>query len=267
MQVDLGSVMAIARLIVRHAGAGGEDPALDTRDFNLQLSTDGSTFTTVVTATGNGSNVTSYDIAAATGRYVRLNVITPTSNGDPAARIYELEVYGPGSGGAGGGSGGAGGSAGAVGSGGAGGGGSGSTTNLALNKPATSTTPCASTEGPAKADNGTVNGGNGDKWCSKVALPSWRVDLGASTTIGRIVVKHAGAGGEDPALDTRDFNLQVSSDGSTFTTVAAVTGNTSDVTTHAITPRTARYVRLNVTTPTANGDIAARIYEVEVYSQ
>jgi hypothetical protein len=28
------------------------------------------------------------------GRYVRLNVITPSSNGNPAARIYELEVYG-----------------------------------------------------------------------------------------------------------------------------------------------------------------------------
>ncbi len=26
-------------------------------------------------------------------RYVRLNVITPTSNGDDAARIYDLEVY------------------------------------------------------------------------------------------------------------------------------------------------------------------------------
>jgi hypothetical protein len=26
-------------------------------------------------------------------RYVRLNVITPTSSGDTAARIYEFEVY------------------------------------------------------------------------------------------------------------------------------------------------------------------------------
>jgi hypothetical protein len=25
---------------------------------------------------------------------MRLNVITPSSNGNPAARIYELEVYG-----------------------------------------------------------------------------------------------------------------------------------------------------------------------------
>jgi hypothetical protein len=37
--------------------------------------------------------VTVHDVTAA-GRHVRLNVITPTSNGNTAARIYEVEVYG-----------------------------------------------------------------------------------------------------------------------------------------------------------------------------
>ena len=43
-------------------------------------------------------------------------------------------------------------------------------------------------------------------------------------------------------------------------------GNTASVTTHTITPVTARYVRLNVIAPTSNADTAARIYELEVFA-
>jgi hypothetical protein len=32
-------------------------------------------------------------VAAVNARYVRVNVITPTQDNDPAARLYELEVY------------------------------------------------------------------------------------------------------------------------------------------------------------------------------
>jgi mannosyl-glycoprotein endo-beta-N-acetylglucosaminidase len=46
---------------------------------------------TVATVAGNTANV-SWLATPATGRYVRLNVATPSSNGDPAARIYEFEV-------------------------------------------------------------------------------------------------------------------------------------------------------------------------------
>ncbi len=42
-------------------------------------------------------------------------------------------------------------------------------------------------------------------------------------------------------------------------------GNTAGATTHPVGV-TARYVRLNVTTPTQSTDAAARIYELEVYS-
>ena len=57
----------------------------------------------------------------------------------------------------------------------------------------------------------------------------------------------------------------MSTDGTNFTTVATVTGNTANVTTHNITPVSARFVRLNIVTPTSNGDGAARIYEVQVF--
>jgi hypothetical protein len=78
-------------------------------------------------------------------------------------------------------------------------------------------------------------------------------------------VRHAGAGGEAARWNTRDFDLQVSLDGTTWTTVAAVRGNTADVSTHQLAAVTARYVRLNVLVPTQDTDQAARVYEFEVY--
>ncbi|MDG4821740.1 ThuA domain-containing protein [Asanoa sp. WMMD1127] len=140
------------------------------------------------------------------------------------------------------------------------------TVNLALNKPATADSQCAANEGAAKAVNGTVNGGNSDKWCSLGGTKWWQVDLSASPSVGRIVLRHAGAGGEQASYNTRDFDLQVSTNGTSWTTVAQVRGNTGNVSTHTFTARAARYVRVNVITPTQDGNQAARIYEVEVYS-
>jgi len=137
--------------------------------------------------------------------------------------------------------------------------------NLALNKPATADSQCNANEGPAKAVNGTVSGGTTDKWCSLGATKWLRVDLGSNVSIGRFVVKHSGAGGEAARWNTRDFDLQVSTDGTTWTTVTSVRGNTADTTTHTFTPRAARYIRLNILVPTQDSDTAARIYEFEAY--
>jgi len=137
--------------------------------------------------------------------------------------------------------------------------------NLALNQSATGSTPCADTEGPEKAFNGSVSGGWGDKWCSGAPSPSLLVDLGTVSQVAQFVVKHAAAGGEDPNTNTRDFTIQVSTDGVNYTTVVDVTGNTASVTTHDIAPVDARYVRIDITTPTSNGQVYARVYELEVY--
>jgi glucose/arabinose dehydrogenase len=138
--------------------------------------------------------------------------------------------------------------------------------NVALNRPATADSQCNSAEGPEKAVNGSWTGGRSDKWCSLGLIKWWQVDLGSARTVDRVVIRHAGAGGENRRWNTRAFNLQVSTDGLLWTTVANVTGNTQDVTTHTFAAATARYVRLNVITPTSNGNRAARIYEVEVYA-
>lgn len=138
--------------------------------------------------------------------------------------------------------------------------------NLALNKPATADSQCADDESPAKAVNGSWTGGGTDKWCSLGTTKWLRADLQAERQLGRVVVRHSAAGGEKAAWNTRDFDVQVSTDGTTWTTVAAPRGNTAAVTTHTFTPRPARYVRVNVLTPTSDTDRAARIYELEAYA-
>ncbi len=137
-------------------------------------------------------------------------------------------------------------------------------TNLALNKPATADSSCNANEGPAKAVNGSVSGGTSDKWCSLGSSKWLRVDLGSMAAIRTFTIRHAGAGGESASWNTRDYDIQVSSDGSTWTTVVQARGNTGNVSTHGVST-TGRYVRLNVITAEQSGGGAARIYEFEVY--
>ncbi|MFJ7068421.1 discoidin domain-containing protein [Streptomyces sp. NPDC101115] len=138
-------------------------------------------------------------------------------------------------------------------------------TNLALNRPATASGQCNATEAPAKAVNGSVSGGNGDKWCTTTTAKWLEVDLGSARAIDRFVVKHAAAGGESATWNTRDFRVEVrDSTSAAWTTAVTVTGNTAATTTHPVS-LTARYVRLTVTTPTQTTDPAARIYEFEAW--
>jgi hypothetical protein len=50
--VDLGAVRPVSRFVLKHASAGGENNESDTRDFNIQLSTDGKMFTVAASSTG-----------------------------------------------------------------------------------------------------------------------------------------------------------------------------------------------------------------------
>lgn len=238
LQVDLGSNQNVSSFVVKHAGLGGESSGFNTGAFTIQTSTDATTWTTAATVSGARSSRTYHPVAARSARYVRLNVTTPANNGDTAVRIYEFEVYG----------------------------GPGGPTNVALNRPATGSASCAAAEGPEKAVNGSVAGGNTDKWCSTAATKFLQVDLGSSRNITRFAVQHAGAGGESADWNTRDFTIQVSQDGTNWTTAVTVTGNTAGGTSHPVATTAARYVRLNVTAPTQNTDTATRIYELEVYA-
>jgi hypothetical protein len=146
-------------------------------------------------STGNAGTTTHVIEPAIEARVVRLNVIRPSYSGEPVARIYEFEVYGldgP--------------------------------RNLALGRPATGSLPCSQDQGPEKAVNGSVAGGETDRWCAEDRPLFLQVDLGAARPVTRFVVKHASAGGENEELDTREFNIQVSTEGKAFTTVETSSG-------------------------------------------
>ncbi|GIJ46019.1 hypothetical protein Val02_29050 [Virgisporangium aliadipatigenens] len=239
LQVDLGATKQVNRIVLKHAGAGAEQTSWNTRDFTLQASTNGSTWSTVATVSGNTASTTTHDFTATQARYLRLNITTPSSDGNTAARIYEFEAYGSD--------------------------GTPPAANIALGARSTSDSSCAAAEGPSKAFNGTISGGNTDKWCSAGTTKWLQVDLGSNRSVSRFAVQHAGAGGETATWNTRDFSIAVSTDGSTWNTVATVTGNTANSTNHPVNAVTARYVRLNITTPAQDTNGAARIYEFEVY--
>jgi hypothetical protein len=138
--------------------------------------------------------------------------------------------------------------------------------NLAFRGKASGSPPCEPNQTPDKAFNGSAEDGPNDKWCSSASNPFLEVDLGKSFNVGRFVVEHAGAGGDDFNMNTRDFNIQVSSDGQTFSTVASVTGNIQSITTHDIPATQARYIRLNVLTPEGAVALPANIYEFQVFA-
>lgn len=140
------------------------------------------------------------------------------------------------------------------------GGGGGGGTNFALNQAAKSKQPsCTADESPAKAVNGSVSGGNSDKWCSGYAgAKTLEVDMGSYHQLTRFVVQHAGAGGESTAFNTRNFTIETSTGGGVWTLAATVTNNTASTTTSAVNVN-ARWIRLTTS------DAVARIYEFEAY--
>ena len=139
--------------------------------------------------------------------------------------------------------------------------------NRALGALATpsNTSSCSSSEGPGKAIDGTT--ANNSKWCLNSATLWLRLDLKASYQVTSFTVRHAGAGGEYSGYNTRDFTIQVSNDGSTWSTVWTVTGNTANVSSRTLpAPASARYVRLNVQYGEQFYANTARIFEFEVWA-
>jgi ABC-type transport system involved in multi-copper enzyme maturation permease subunit len=147
----------------------------------------------MVSPQGKASGITIHNIAPALeARYIRLNIRVPSYNGDPNARIQEMEVYG-----------------------------GNDSVNLALNRPATGSAPCSAAEGPEKAFNGNAS----DRWCSHAADKYLQVDLGDIHEIKRVVIKHASAGGGDEQLNTAFFDIQASIDNKRFVRMVNGTGS------------------------------------------
>ena len=145
--------------------------------------------------TGNAGTTTHVIEPAVDARFVRLNISRPTYSGEPVARIYEFEIYGPDG-----------------------------KVNLARERPASGSPSCTPDQGPEKAVNGSVAAGQNDRWCAEGWPLFLQVDLGEPRRVARFVVKHASAGGENAESDTRDFTIQLSSDAKTYTPVVTSSG-------------------------------------------
>jgi predicted alpha-1,6-mannanase (GH76 family) len=138
--------------------------------------------------------------------------------------------------------------------------------NLALFMSASASASCAADQTPQRACDGALT----TKWCAGATVGGYwlTIDLGALQPVGRVILRHASAGGENVAWNTRDFTLELVDAAGTATTVATVTGNTQGVTIHRFATAPAQKVRLTITAPQTDPmTVAARLYEMEVYSR
>ncbi|MDB6071447.1 MAG: hypothetical protein JWL81_2618 [Verrucomicrobiales bacterium] len=94
LEFDFGGARILTRLILRHAGSAGLDPALNTRDFSVQGSLDGTLWTDICSGENNTANVTDYDLPAGPppARFVRIRFADPGVDGQ--ARMADVEIFG-----------------------------------------------------------------------------------------------------------------------------------------------------------------------------
>ncbi|GAA1380935.1 LamG-like jellyroll fold domain-containing protein [Catellatospora chokoriensis] len=130
---------------------------------------------------------------------------------------------------------------------------------------ATGSASCDANTEVGKAFDRDWSSGNWSKFCSHEASAWLQAQWPTAQTFTAITVRHAEAGGETAAYNTRDFDILTSDDGASWTARFQVRGNTSAVTTHDLpAPVSARYLKISVITPQSGAEhVATRIYEVE----
>jgi len=204
IQVDLGRSSAVTQVLLEWEAAYG-------RAFDVQVSEDATTWTTVARVTDGTGGTQRLDVSG-TGRYVRLaGVVRATGYG---YSLWEFQVLGTAAAGAP--------AAPACG-----------TRDVVDGTVATA----SSVQGAGTPAAAAADGDPGTRWSSAATDPQWwQVDLGARTELcGLELVWEAAYG--------RSYDVQVSDDGTTWTTVGGVrtgTGGTERLDVHA----TGRFLRL-----------------------
>jgi hypothetical protein len=189
--VDLGQMATISRWVVKHAGAAGENSIFNTGAFTLQRSDDGTTWIDVDIVSGNSASVTDRGVTPFMARYVRLYVSQANLTFDDDVRIYEFEVWGVSNGS-----------------------GAPTSTNVALNKPASASSEWSSDCTVAKANNGSTDAGDScGGWSTSASDTSgwWQVDLGSAYRITslELVTRQNCC---DNASTRQNFELRASND-------------------------------------------------------
>ena len=203
LEVDLGATASISQVVLQWETAYATA-------FQIQTSSDGTNWTTIYsTSTSTGTGGTQTLNVTGTGRYVRMyGTARATQYG---YSLWEFQVYG---------------TTGSTGS-------SCSTTDAALNRPATA----SSLENASFPASAAVDGNTGTRWSSAFSDPQWlQVDLGSSQTICEVTL-------DWEAAYATAFQIQVSPDGTNWTTVYSTTTGTGGTQTLSVSG-TGRYVRM-----------------------
>ncbi|WP_030387480.1 discoidin domain-containing protein [Streptomyces sp. NRRL S-241] len=195
LQVDLGSVRRISTATLTWEAAYA-------KDYDLRVSTDGTTWTTVSQRRGlTGPTADQITFPATDARYVRMQGIKRgTAYG---YSLYGIDVRGA--------------------------------ADLAAGKPATA----SSSETPWLTPELAFDNNGATRWSSERTDNQWlQVDLGSAQTV-------SGASLTWEVAYAKDYDLQVSTDGTTWTTVSQQRGHTAAGTDNlTFTPTDARYVRM-----------------------
>ncbi len=175
------------------------------RSFQIQVSDNATSWTTIIsTTTGTGGTQTL--AVSGSGRYVRMNgTVRATGYG---YSLFEFQVYGDAPSTCG-------------------------TTNAALNRPASA----SSIENAGTPASAAVDGSTGTRWSSAFSDPQWvQVDLGSTQSICRVVLQWE-------AAYARSFQIQVSDNATSWTTIISTTTGTGGTQTLAVSG-SGRYVRM-----------------------
>jgi hypothetical protein len=203
LEVDLGSSQAICQVTLNWEAAYG-------KAFQIETSANNSTWTTIYSTTTGTGGIQTLPVTG-TGRYIRMY---GTARGTQYGySLWEFQVFGPASGG--------------------GGGGTCGTGNIAQGKTATA----SSTENAGFLAANAVDGNTGTRWSSAFSDPQWlEVDLGSSQAICQVTLNWEAAYG-------KAFQIQTSTDGTTWTTIYSTTTGTGGIQTLPVTG-TGRYIRM-----------------------
>jgi hypothetical protein len=206
LQVDLGATATVTQVVLQWETAYG-------KDYRLQISADGSTWTDLRTVTG-GDGGTDTHAVSGQGRYVRMQGVQRATAWGYS--LWEFQVFGTS-------------------------GGTGPTTcdtaNAAQGKPASA----SSTENAGTPASAAFDGDAGTRWSSQAADPQWvRVDLGSVRELCGIDLSWE-------AAHAKDFQIQASADGQTWNTLRSVTDATGGTARYDVSG-SGRYVRIHGTT-------------------
>ncbi len=210
LQVDLGATAAVDQVVLIWEVAYA-------RAFQIQVSMDGSTWTSIYSTTAGTGGTQTLSVAGS-GRYVRMY---GTTRATPYGySLWELQVYGT----IGGGAPGCG------------------TANAAQGRPATA----SSIENAGTPAWAAFDGNAGTRWSSQFSDPQWvQVDLGSTVGICQVVLTWE-------AAYARAFQIQVSTDGSTWTSIYSTTAGTGGTQALSVAG-SGRYVRMYGTTRAIRG--------------